>query len=83
MNVEFVQDDDAVTAGIAVHKYGAVIMPTDSTASNFENTYTLIAKVGEATYTADDPIVLADAGSGESAVTATAVGDKITLSIDT
>ena len=83
MNVEFVQDDDAVTAGIAVHKYGAVIMPTDSTATNFENTYTLIAKVGEATYTADAPIVLADAGSGASAVTATAVGDKITLSIDT
>ena len=83
MNVEFIQDEDAVVAGIAVHKYGAVIMPTDSTASNFENTYTLIAKIGEATYTADDPIVLADAGEDETAVTATAVGDKITLSIDT
>ena len=83
MNVEFVQDEDAVVAGIAVHKYGAIIMPTDSTASNFENTYTIIAKVGEATYTSDDPIVLADAGEDETAVTATAVGDKITLSIDT
>lgn len=83
MNVEFVQDDDAVTAGIAVHRYGAVIMPTDSTADNFTNTYTLIANVNGASYTADTPIVIADAGSGATAVTATAVGDKITLSIDT
>ena len=31
-NIEFMQNEDATEEGVAVHKYGAVIMPTTSTA---------------------------------------------------
>lgn len=86
MNVEFVQDDDATTAGIAVHKYGAIICPTDTTASNYEKDYTIIAKIGEQGYTASSKLVVQDytTGTGNDAVTTpgSAVGDKITLAKD-
>ena len=83
MNVEFVEDQTAVTKAIAVYKYGAVIMGTDSTAATYTNTYTLKAKIGDTTYTASAPLVLANAGEGAAAVTATKVGDTITLAKDT
>lgn len=81
-NIEFVEDSTAVSKAIAVHPYGAVIMGTDSSAATYTNTYTLKAKCGSSTYTASSALVLNDAGSGASAVTATAVGATITLAKD-
>ena len=45
-NVSFIQTEDAVTKGIAVHKFGAVIFPADQT------TTTLQLEVGGTVYTA-------------------------------
>lgn len=49
--LRFVQDENAVKAGIAVHPYGVLIMPNTATAQNFEillngETYTSAATVG-------------------------------------
>jgi hypothetical protein len=67
-NLEFVQDSASTQAGIAVHKYGAVIVPvTNGTASS----YTPKAKIGEVGYT------------GTAITGSTAVGATITLTKDT
>ena len=50
MNVEFIQDEDATEAGIAVHKYGAIICPTDDNLSYYQPQYTIKAKIGNATF---------------------------------
>lgn len=46
-NVEFVQSEALVTDGIAVHKYGALLIPTAKAATEI----TLVAVVGGTTYT--------------------------------
>lgn len=51
-NLAFVQDETATTLGIAVHKYGAYIMPTASLSENYKPT----AKIGDAVYTTESPI---------------------------
>lgn len=65
-NVEFVQTEDAVEDGVAVHKYGSVILPNDG-----ETTYTIKLAIGDTTYTSSAPITSADA-----------VGDTITCTKD-
>ena len=86
MNVEFVQDETAVEAGIAVHKYGAIICPTDTTASNYEKDYSIKAKIGDTTYTSSTKLVVQDytTGTGQDAVTTagTAVGATFTMAKD-
>ena len=52
-NIEFVQDEDATTDGIAVHRYGAVIFPTGKT------TMTLHASVNGSEYTSAAAITTA------------------------
>lgn len=67
-NLEFVQDSTSTQAGIAVHKYGAVIVPvTNGTPAS----YTPKAKIGEIGYT------------GTAITGSTAVGATITLTKDT
>ena len=78
-NVQFVQDSDATAAGIAVHKYGAIIMPVGSGA---ETAYTAKATINGTGYTATTDILTEDDTSGQATVPATAVGDKITLAKD-
>lgn len=46
-SVNFVQTSEATTAGVAIHPYGAVIIPASAT-----GTYTLEATIGENTYKA-------------------------------
>ena len=86
MNVEFVQDQTAVVAGIAVHKYGAIIAPTDTTASNYAKDYSIKAKIGNTTYTSSTKLVVQDytTGTGQDAVTTagTAVGATFTMAKD-
>lgn len=47
-NVKFVQTEELTTAGIAVHPYGAVIIPASQVATNIK----LVAEVNGTTYTA-------------------------------
>lgn len=47
-NVNFVQTDALVKAGIAVHPYGAIVIPADQHATEI----TLVATIGNNTYTA-------------------------------
>lgn len=47
---EFVQTEDATTKGIAIHKYGGVIIPAGQT------TTTLVIKMGDSTYTATEAL---------------------------
>ena len=51
-NVKFVQTEALTTAGIAVHPYGAVIIPASQVATNIK----LVAEVNGATYTAGTDI---------------------------
>lgn len=80
--LEFIQDEDSVEDGIAVHKYGAVIIPIAGTGET-QATYTAKARIGDSTYTADSAILVIDYDIGEETVPATAVGDTITLELDT
>lgn len=48
-SVHFVQDKDATESGIAVHPYGAYIVPS----SMDEKTFMLYARIGDATYTSE------------------------------
>lgn len=73
-NLEFIQDSTSTQNGIAVHKYGAVIVPIAASAAS-QVSYTAKAKLGDATYTATSAILVV----GD----ATAVGDTITLALDT
>lgn len=80
-NLQFVQDDDATEDGIAVHPYGAVIIPI--VASGTQPTYTAVARIGDVGYTASGAVypVLVDGGSDPD-IPATKVGDTITLAKD-
>lgn len=78
-NVVFVQDATATADGIAVHKYGAVIMPVGTGA---ETAYTAKATINGTGYTATSDILTEADTSGQTTVPATVVGDKITLAKD-
>ena len=68
----FVEDSVAVSKAIAVHKYGAIIMGTDTTASTYTATYTPKATINGQGYTASAAIN----------VTTSKVGDTVTLAKD-
>ena len=78
-NLEFLQDSTSTAAGIAVHKYGAVIIPI--TQSN-QVDYTCKAKLGDDTYTATSKIYVDTDSTPSTGHDATVVGDTITLSKD-
>lgn len=80
-NLEFIQDADATEDGVAVHKYGAVIIPIAASAGN-QVDYTPKAKLGDATYTATAAILVVDDTSTDPDTPATKVGDTITLALD-
>lgn len=63
-NVNFVQTEELTTAGIAVQKYGGLIIPASQVATDI----TLVAEINGTTYTADTTI------NGS-----TAVGETVTL----
>lgn len=50
-SVEFIQDSDCTENGIAVHKYGAVIIPAGK-----DNTFEIFAKIGGYDFNPDVPI---------------------------
>lgn len=81
-NLEFLQDEDSTEAGVAVHKYGAVIIPIAGTGET-QVDYTAKAKLGDATYTATSAILVEGDAAASPATVATAVGDTITLALDT
>lgn len=51
-NIQFVQTEALTKAGIAVHPYGAVIIPASQAATNI----TLVGKIGDKTYTGQTTI---------------------------
>ena len=65
-NVNFVQTDTLTTAGIAVQKYGGLIIPTSKIATEI----TLVAEINGTTYTATSTI------NGSTAVDATVTLNK-------
>ena len=81
-NLEFLQDSTSTQNGIAVHKYGAVIVPIAASAAS-QVSYTAKAKLGDATYTASAAIYVDEDDTPSTGHSATAVGDTITLAIDT
>ena len=80
-NLEFLQDEDSTEDGVAVHKYGAVIIPIAGTGET-QVDYTAKARLGEATYTATSAILVEGDATASPATVATAVGDTITLALD-
>lgn len=78
-NLEFIQDSTSTAAGIAVHKYGAVIIPVTETS---QVDYTAKAKIGDVTYTASTKIYVDTDSTPSTGHDATAVGDTITLAKD-
>lgn len=81
-NLEFLQDSTSTQNGIAVHKYGAVIVPIAASAAS-QVSYTTKAKLGDATYTASSAIYVDEDDTPVTGHSPTAVGDTITLAIDT
>lgn len=65
-NVNFIQTEELTTAGIAVQKYGGVIIPTSQLATNIK----LVAEINGTTYTAATNI------NGSTAVDATVTLNK-------
>ncbi len=64
-NISFVQTEELTTSGIAVQKYGALIIPASQTATNIK----IVAEINGKTYTATDNITSANN-----------VGDTVTIS---
>lgn len=81
MSLEFVEDSTSVSHGIAVHKYGAVIIPV-AASGDTQYSYTAKAKIGNVTYTASSAIYVDTDDTPSTGHTATAVGDTITLAQD-
>lgn len=81
MSLEFVEDSTSVAAGIAVHKYGAVIIPVVASPGT-QPSYTAKAKIGDVTYTASSAIYVDSDPTPSTGHDATAVGDTITLAQD-
>lgn len=65
-SVNFVQTNDMTDESIAMHKYGAVIIPSSASSEDI----TVVATIGNVTYTA---------GEGQEISSASVVGDTITL----
>lgn len=65
-NVNFIQTEELTTAGIAVQKYGGLIIPTSQLATNIK----LVAEINGTTYTAATNI------NGSTAVDATVTLNK-------
>lgn len=80
-NLEFIQDSTSVQAGIAVHKYGAVIVPVVASPGT-QPSYTAKAKIGDVTYTASSAVYVDTDPTPSTGHNATAVGDTITLAKD-
>lgn len=80
-NLEFIQDEDSTEDGIAVHKYGAVIIPIAGEGGT-QVDYTAKAKIGDVTYTASTKIYVDTDDTPSTGHDATAVGDTITLAKD-
>lgn len=80
-NLEFVQDSTSTQKGIAVHKYGAVIVPIVASPGT-QPSYTPKAKLGDATYTASAAIYVDEDDTPSTGHSATAVGDTVTLVLD-
>lgn len=80
-NLEFIQDVDATEDGVAVHKYGAIIIPIAASAAS-QKDYTPKARLGDATYTATAKILVVDDTSTDPDTPATKVGDTFTLALD-
>lgn len=81
MSLEFVQDSTSTQAGIAVHPYGAVIVPIVASPGT-QPSYTAKAKIGDSTYTASAAIYVDTDDTPSTGHDATAVGDTITLALD-
>lgn len=81
MSLEFIEDSTSVAAGIAVHKYGAVIVPVVASPGT-QPSYTAKAKIGDVTYTASSAIYVDSDPTPSTGHDATAVGDTITLAQD-
>lgn len=75
-NFNFVQDEDSTEAGIAVHKYGAIIMPKGESA---ETEYTGYLTIDGTLYVAGSKIYTESDATASPAIVATAVGDTITF----
>ena len=80
-NLEFIEDSTSVSHGIAVHKYGAVIIPV-AAAGATQYSYTAKAKIGDVNYTASSAIYVDTDDTPSTGHDATAVGDTITLAKD-
>lgn len=76
-NVQFVQTEDLIEKGIAVHKFGGYIIP----ASAFGNAIQIVAKIGEQYYTNAGTTISDESNVGAS-VTLSAVDaiDPVTMS---
>lgn len=74
----FVQDEDNTELGIGVQKFGAFLVPaTVYTGASAETAFDVYATLGADTY--KGTINISASGEGVSAVSATVVGDTITL----
>ena len=82
MRLEFVQDGTSTQAGIAVHPYGAVIVPIVASPGT-QPSYTAKAKIGTSTYTASAAIYVDTDSTPSTGHDATVTGDTITLALDT
>ena len=81
MSLEFIEDSTSVAAGIAVHPYGAVIIPVVASPGT-QPSYTAKAKIGTKTYTASSAVYVDTDDTPTTGHNATAVGDTITLAAD-
>ena len=81
MSLEFVEDSTSVQHGIAVHPYGAVIIPIVASPGT-QYSYTAKAKIGDVTYTASSAIYVDTDSTPSTGHDATVVGDTITLAQD-
>ena len=75
-NFSFVQDEDSTEAGIAVHRYGAIIMPKGEGA---ETEYLGYLTIDGTLYVAGTKIYSESDATASPAIVATAVGDTITF----
>ena len=80
--LNFEQTQQATTDGVAIHKYGAVIVPI-LTGDDAITSVSLVAKLGSDTYTGTIQVVGIEADASADppvvAVPATAIGDTITM----
>lgn len=81
MSLEFIEDSTSVQAGIAVHPYGAVIIPVVASPGT-QPSYTAKAKIGDVTYTASSAVYVDTDSTPSTGHDATVVGDTITLAQD-